>query len=65
MMQVFRQTIFAITVATALTQGTHTTASARLITQAATVRVRWTSVRINPASMAPPAGAMWEDTRVM
>lgn len=47
-----------------LTQGTHITASALLITQAAIARVRWTIVRTNPASMVPPAGAMWEDTHV-
>lgn len=56
--------IFAITAVTVLTQAAHTTASVQLITQAATARVRWITVRTNLASMAPPAGAMWEDTHV-
>lgn len=56
--------IFATTLVTVLTPGTHTTASAQLITQAATARVRWTTVRTNPASMVPPAGATLEDIRV-
>lgn len=58
MLQDFRRMIFVIMVVTVLTQGTRITASAPLITQAATARVRWTTVRTNPASMVPPAGAM-------
>lgn len=56
--------ISASTAATASTWATATTASALPTTPGATATSKWTTVRTNPAAMAPPAGDTWEATSV-
>lgn len=56
---------FATMVDTVLILVTHTTANVPQTTQAVTVSPSLTTVRTNLASMAPPAGATWEDSPVM
>lgn len=54
----------ATTVATASTPGTPTIVNVLLTTLEAIAKAKWTTVRTNPAAMAPPAGDMWEATSV-
>lgn len=54
----------ATTVVTASTPGTPTIVNVLLTTREAIAKAKWTTVRTNPAAMAPPAGDMWEATSV-
>lgn len=63
--QVSRQMSFATMVDTVSILATHTTANVPQTTQAVTASPSLTTVRKNLASMAPPAGATWEDSPVM
>lgn len=54
----------ATTVVTASTLGTPTIVNVLLTTLEVIVKTKWTTVKINPAAMAPPAGDMWEATSV-
>lgn len=55
----------ATTAVTASTLGTPTIVNVLLNTLEAIAKAKWTTVKINPAAMAPPAGDMWEGTSVM
>lgn len=54
----------ATTAVTASTPGTPTIVNVLLTTLEAIAKAKWTTVRTNPAAMAPPAGDMWEATSV-
>lgn len=47
------------------TPGIPTFVNALLTTQEAIAKAKWTTVKTNPAAMAPLAGDMWEGTNVM
>lgn len=49
----------------ASTLGIPTIANALLTTLEAIAKAKWTTVKTNPAAMAPLAGDMWEGTDVM
>lgn len=59
-----RQMSSAIVVVTVSTQGMHTIVNVLMTTLGAIVKAKWTTVRTNPAAMAPPAGVMLEVTSV-
>lgn len=63
--EVSRQMSFATMVDTVSILATHTTANVPQTTQAVTASPSLTTVRKNLASMAPPAGATWEDSPVI
>lgn len=54
----------ATTVVIASTLGTATIVNVLLTTLEAIAKAKWTTVKINPAAMAPPAEDMWEATSV-
>lgn len=54
----------ATTVVTVSTLGTPITVNVPLTTLEAIAKAKWTTVKISPAAMAPPAGDMWEGTTV-
>lgn len=54
----------AATEVTASTPGTPTIVNVLLTTPEAIAKAKWTTAKINPAAMAPPAGDMWEATSV-
>lgn len=56
---------YATTVVTVSTVGMPTIVNALLTTLEAIAKAKWTTVKTNPAAMAPPAGDMWEGTSVM
>lgn len=60
-----RRMSYATTVVTVSTPGMPTIVNVPPTTLEATVKAKWTTVRTNPAAMAPPAGDMWEGTSVI
>lgn len=60
-----RQMSYATTAVTVSTLGMPTIVNALLTTLEAIAKAKWTTVRTNPATMAPPAGDMWEATSVI
>lgn len=60
-----RQMSYATTVVTVSTLGMPTIVNALLTTLEAIAKAKWTTVKTNPAAMAPPAGDMWEGTSVI
>lgn len=59
-----RQMTYATTVVTVSTLGIPTIVNVLLTILEAIAKAKWTTVKTNPAAMAPPAGAMWEGTNV-
>ena len=59
-----RQTSCVTTVVTVSTVGMPTIVNVLLTTLGAIAKAKWTTVRTNPAAMAPPAGDMLEGTSV-
>lgn len=55
-----RQMSFATTAVTVSTLGMPTIVNVLLTTPEAIAKAKWTTVKTNPAAMAPPAGDMWE-----
>jgi len=60
-----RQMSYATTMVTVSTLGIPTIVNVLLTTLVAIVKVKWITVKTNPAAMAPPAGDMWEGTSVI
>lgn len=60
-----RQMSYATTVVTVSTLGMPTIVNVLLTTLVAIAKVKWITVRTNPAAMAPPAGDMWEGISVI
>lgn len=56
---------YATTVVIVSTLGIPTIVNVLLTTLEAIAKAKWTTVKTNPATMAPPAGDMWEGTSVM
>lgn len=59
-----RQMSYATMVVTVSTLGMPTIVNVLLTTLEAIAKAKWTTVKTNPAAMAPPAGDMWEATSV-
>lgn len=55
---------YATMVVTVSTLGIPTIVNVLLTILEAIAKAKWTTVKTNPAAMAPPAGAMWEGTSV-
>lgn len=60
-----RQMSYVTTVVTVSTLGIPTIVNVLLTTLVAIAKVKWITVKTNPAAMVPPAGDMWEGTSVM
>lgn len=56
---------YVTTAVTVSTLGIATIVNVLLTTLEAIAKAKWTTVKTNPATMAPPAGDMWEGTSVM
>lgn len=59
-----RQMNYATMVVTVSTPGMLTIANVLLTTLEAIAKIKWTTVKTNLVTMAPPAGDMWGDTSV-
>lgn len=60
-----RQMSYVTTVVTVSTLGIPTIVNVLLTTLVAIAKVKWITVKTNPAAMVPPAGDMWEGTSVI